>query len=102
MKAYMIIEIAVTDPALYARYMEQAPGVVQQYGGRYLVRGGEVKPLTGGWAPERVIVLEFESAEQMRRWNTSPEYQALAPLRIQSTVTRAIALEGCAEDGTPG
>ena len=37
-----------------------------------------------------------EYMEQMVRWNASSEYQALGPLRVQSTRTRAIAVEGYA------
>lgn len=90
----MIIEIEVTNRDTYAKYMEKVPATVRKYGGRYIVRGGAVTPLAGDWHPERIIVLEFPSAEQMRRWNLSPEYLELASLRVRSTKTRAIAVEG--------
>jgi len=94
MPVYMIVEIEVKDPGTYAEYMEKVPATVIEYGRRYLVRGGAPTPLTGGWKPERMIILEFPTAEQMRRWNLSPEYLALAPPRERSTSTRAIALDG--------
>jgi uncharacterized protein (DUF1330 family) len=97
MAVYMLIEIAVENPDLYAEYMDRVPATVVKYGGRYLVRGGQITPLTGDWNPERVILIEFPSDEAMYRWNFSPEYQALAPLRQGSTKTRAIALQGYAE-----
>jgi uncharacterized protein (DUF1330 family) len=78
--------------------MEKVPATVRKYGGRYVVRGGAVTPLTGDWRPERIIVLEFPSAEQMQRWNLSPEYLGLAPLRVRSTKTRAIAVEGYSDE----
>jgi len=92
--AYLVIDITVHDPETYAEYMRQIPPTVARYGGRYLVRGGPVASLTGNWNPERVIIIEFPSAERLREWNQSPEYQALAPLRMRSTTTRAIALQG--------
>ena len=94
-RAYMLVEIEVLDPVAYAEYVERVPATVARYGGRYVVRGGAPVPLTGDWRPERIILLEFPSAERMAEWNASPEYQALAPIRIRSTRTRAIALEGC-------
>lgn len=94
MPVYMIIEITVEDAQTYAEYVERVPATVEKYGGRYVVRGGAVTPLTGDWSPERIIILEFPTAEQMRRRNSSPEYLELAPLRMSSTKTRAIALEG--------
>jgi uncharacterized protein (DUF1330 family) len=96
MAVYMVIEVQVLDPALYAEYTARVPAVVAQYGGRYLVRGGDVVPLTGDWRPDRIVILEFAAMEQMTAWNFSPEYLALAPLRARSVTTRAIALHGVA------
>ena len=62
MPVYMIIEIEVKDPGTCAQYMEKVPATVIQYGGRYLVRGGAPTPLTGGWKPERIIILEFSTS----------------------------------------
>jgi uncharacterized protein (DUF1330 family) len=96
MPVYMVIEVQVLDAELYAEYAARVPAVVARYGGRYLVRGGEVIALTGDWRPERMIVLEFPSMERMTEWNFSPDYLELAPLRARSTRTRAVALHGCA------
>lgn len=96
---YMIIEIEVVDRDAYADYMARIPEVVAKYGGRYLVRSEAVVPLTGNWQPERLIVLEFPSLDAMTRWSFSPEYLELAPIRLRSTRTRAIAVEGCGSRG---
>lgn len=97
MAVYMILEIEVLDADTYAAYVEQAPATVKQYGGRYLVRGGRVTPLTGGWDPQRIVVIEFPSMEQFHSWLTSPEYSAIALLRERSTKGKAIVVEGYAE-----
>jgi len=97
MPVYMVVEIAVLNADLYAKYVENVAAVVTKYGGRYLVRGGAVTSLAGGWNPERIIIVEFPSPEGVRRWLSSPEYQELAPLRESSTLTRAILLEGYGE-----
>jgi uncharacterized protein (DUF1330 family) len=96
MTVYVIIEVEVKDPDLYAEYVDQVPAVIARYGGRYLVRGGKVTPLSPAWQPERLIVIEFDRAEQMRRCFSSAEYAALAPLREGSTVSRAVIVEGLA------
>jgi uncharacterized protein (DUF1330 family) len=96
MPVYMVIEVTVRDREVYAEYMRRVPATVEQYGGRYVVRGGRVVALTGDWNPERVVILEFPTAQHMERWNASPEYAAVAPLRARSATTRAIALEGYA------
>lgn len=94
MPVYVIIDIAVTDQGLYEEYVGRVPAVVEQYGGRYLVRGGEVVALAGDWHPERIVVLEFESSEQAQEYLTSPEYLALGPLREKCTASRAIIVQG--------
>jgi uncharacterized protein (DUF1330 family) len=94
MPVYMIVDIQILDPAQYAQYVAQAYEIVVRHGGRYLVRGGKVTPLSGNWCPERVIVIAFDSMEQMRTWLASPEYRAIAPLREQSTISRSIVAPG--------
>jgi uncharacterized protein (DUF1330 family) len=93
MPVFMVVEVTdVVDPEMYAEYQRRVPATVEKYGGRYVVRGGDVVPLTGNWKPARMIVLEFPSMERMTAWNFSDDYLELAPLCIRSTKTRAIAL----------
>jgi uncharacterized protein (DUF1330 family) len=98
MPVYLIIDIGVMDQGLYEEYVAQVPAVVEQYGGRYLVRGGEVVALAGGWRPERIVVLEFESIDQAQDYLTSPENLALASLQEKSITIRAIIVQGYGYD----
>ena len=59
MAAYVIGEIEVTDPTTYAQYGRQVLATIEKFGGRFVVRGGTVEPLEGGWSPKRLVVLEF-------------------------------------------
>ena len=93
MSAYVIIEIKVLDPTIYDEYINKVPSTVKKYDGHYLARGGQIIPLSGDWHPERIILLEFDSFEQVQKWLTSPEYAEIAPLRMQSTIGRAIVIE---------
>ncbi len=94
MPVYMVLEIVVKDPSMYARYVKQAPAVIESYGGRYLARGGHITSLEGGWRPERIVILEFPSIERLEAWNRSPEYRKLAQLRAEATDSRAFVVEG--------
>jgi uncharacterized protein (DUF1330 family) len=91
---YLVVDIEVMDAEMYERYIERIPEVVHHYGGRYVVRGGTVTPLAGGWSPDRMIIVEFASDGDLYAFVTSDEYNALAPLRENSTRTRSIALHG--------
>ena len=95
MSVYVVIEIKILDRDIYAHYIERVPLIVKKYGGRYLARGEQITVLSGDWHPERIILLEFDSLEKVRTWLVSPEYTEIAPLRTQSTVSKAIIVEGC-------
>jgi uncharacterized protein (DUF1330 family) len=94
MAAYVIGEIEVTDPVLYEEYRKQVPAVVAKYGGRFIVRGGRVEPLEGGWSPKRFVALEFPSMEQALKWYRSEEYAPLIRLRQKASRGKLIIVEG--------
>ncbi len=94
MTAYIILDIEVTDPVRYAEYKDLPRPTVAQYGGKYIVRGGKAENLEGDWSPARIVVLQFDSVEQARKWLDSPEYQPALELRHQTSVTRSIIVEG--------
>ena len=94
MAAYFIVEVEVTDPAVFKEYGAQVPATVEKYGGRYIVRGGKVETLEGDWQPKRVVVLEFPSVEQAKRWYGSPEYKPLLALRLKSSTAKIVLVEG--------
>jgi uncharacterized protein (DUF1330 family) len=94
MTAYVIGEIEVTDPALYEEYRKQVLPVVTKYGGKFIVRGGKVEPLEGGWAPKRLVALEFPSMAQAQKWYRSPEYAPLIALRQKASRGRLLIVEG--------
>ena len=94
MTAYVIGEIEVTDPALYEDYRRQVLPVVTKYGGKFIVRGGRVEPLEGGWSPKRFVALEFPSLEQAQKWYRSAEYAPLIAMRQKASRGKLILVEG--------
>ncbi len=95
MTLYMIIEIEIKDQELYSEYVHKVYDIITQYGGKYLVRGGEITPISNNWNPERIIIVEFHNKDQMQKCFQSPEYLEIAPLREKSTISKAITVEGC-------
>jgi uncharacterized protein (DUF1330 family) len=94
MAAYVIGEIEVTDQGTYDEYRKQVPATVSKYGGHFIVRGGKVEALEGGWAPKRVVALEFPSMEQAQKWYRSSEYAPLIKLRQRASRGKLILVEG--------
>lgn len=94
MPAYVIAQVEVTNPDVFAQYGAQIPATIEQYGGRYLVRGGQTEAIEGNWAPGRLVVLEFPSMDQLKKWYYSAEYKPLIALRQQSANTHLSFVEG--------
>jgi uncharacterized protein (DUF1330 family) len=94
MSAYVIVDIAITDPEGYGRYKAMAAETVGRYGGRYLARGGRTEILEGDWKPGRVVILEFDSIARARQWLESPEYRDARRLRQQTARTNMVVVEG--------
>lgn len=97
MKAYLVADIEVLDAAVYAEYVKAAQPIVERYGGRYLVRGGRTLPLAGNWNPERLLVIEFGSLDRLRSCFDCEAYRRIAPLRLASTRSRSVIVEGVPE-----
>ena len=95
MPAYLIARVEVTDMARYREYMKVTPGVITKYGGKFVVRGGEVVTLEGESEARRIVILEFPSMEQARAFFDSPEYAAAKALRVGAAIGQFIAVEGC-------
>lgn len=94
MAAYVIGEIEVTDPAGYDDYRKQVLATVEKHGGRFIVRGGKVEALEGGWSPKRLVVLEFPDMHKLLGWYRSAEYAPLIKLRQKASRGKLVAVEG--------
>ncbi|MCA1850415.1 MAG: DUF1330 domain-containing protein [Acidobacteria bacterium] len=94
MSAYVVVEIEVLDQDGYETYKQLAPPAIAVYGGRYLVRGGNVETLEGTWSPKRFVILEFPSVAQAKAWWDSGEYKQAKALRQATARTEMIVVEG--------
>ena len=94
MSAYVIVEVNVTDPQLFQEYAKDVPATIAAYGGKYLVRGGTMERKEGDWAPKRIVVLEFPSMDQVRKWYHSAEYAPLLAMRLNAATSNLILVEG--------
>jgi uncharacterized protein (DUF1330 family) len=94
MSAYVLVDVEVTDAEQYDRYRPLAAASVEQYGGRYIVRGGASEVLEGDRVPHRLVVLEFPDADAARRWYHSPEYAEAKATRAGAAVGSFVIVEG--------
>ena len=94
MAAYMLANLEVHDPATFESYRDKVPAVIADFGGRYLVRGGETRTLEGELPAPRLVIIEFADRQAAERFYFSDEYQAILPLRLKSAKGTAVIVDG--------
>jgi uncharacterized protein (DUF1330 family) len=94
MPAYIVTQVDVEDPVRFEDYKPMVPASLEAYGGRYLVRGGEVENLEGTWAPKRLVLVEFPSVAKAKAWWNSNEYADAKAIRQAAAKTEMIVVEG--------
>lgn len=94
MAAYIIARINVTDWDQYKKYIAATPGVIEQFGGRFIARGGETVTLEGPEETHRVVLLEFPSMEKAKEFYHSQEYQEVLKLREGAATASLVAIDG--------
>ena len=94
MLGYMVGNITVTDPDLFAEYGKRVPETVAQFGGTYVVRGGAAEKIEGNYDPVRIVILQFESVEKAREWYDSDVYAPLKEMRMKASNGDLYFVEG--------
>ncbi len=59
----------------------------QPFGGRFVVRGGQVEVVEGAWTTSRLVDIEFPSLDHARDWYHSGAYQAIIQMRFEAAKT---------------
>jgi uncharacterized protein (DUF1330 family) len=94
MKAYVIVDVTITDPVRYEAYKTLTPASLEPFEGRFLVRGGATETWEGDWQPGRVVILEFPSLAKAKAWWSGEGYAPAKAIRQAASITRMIAVEG--------
>jgi uncharacterized protein (DUF1330 family) len=92
MVAYVIGEAEVIRPDAMKGYGPMVVASVEKYGGKYLARGSRPQVLEGGPA-HNILIIEFDTADAVRRWYNSPEYQAAKGMRQGNSHLRLLLVE---------
>ncbi|TWB90073.1 uncharacterized protein (DUF1330 family) [Bradyrhizobium macuxiense] len=94
MAAYVISEVEMRDAAAFEAYRALAAKTIEQYGGRYIVRGGAAEVVEGGPAPNAIVIVEFPTMARLREWYASPEYAEALKHRATALERRLLFVDG--------
>lgn len=92
-KGYWIAHVDVSNPEGYKAYVAANAEPLGKYGGRFLVRGGNLEAPEGR-SRARNVVLEFPSYEAALACYKSPEYQRAVALRTPHSTADILVIEG--------
>lgn len=84
MPAYLIVSAVISnrDAFMASGYPGAAAALLEQHGGRYLMRGPGAELLEGSFGDgASVVISEWPDKEAARRFWNSPEYQETKKLR---------------------
>jgi uncharacterized protein (DUF1330 family) len=95
MKAYIIVDVTITNPAVFEDYKKLTPATLIPFEGKFIVRGGgDLETLEGEWNSERIVVIEFPSKQKAKDWWSSEQYAPAKALRQTAAKAKMILVEG--------
>ena len=83
----------VTMGPAVVEYLQRIDATLAPFGGRFIVHGGEVEVLEGGW-PGHLIIIEFPDRGRARAWYNSDAYQEIVALRTGNSASDVIMVDG--------
>lgn len=96
MSVYLVAQARVTDQAKLDEYLAKVaatlPAEVK------ILSIDETAEIVEGEVGPRTVIIEFPSRESFRAWYDSPAYQAILPLRTESTDGSLIVADGFSPD----
>ena len=91
---YFVAENELTDPDGYRKeYLPLAQAAIKAHGGRYLA-AGDAKSYAGEPPKGRVVILVWDSVEQLEGWFNSPEYRKARAIGEKYAKYRNYAIPG--------
>jgi uncharacterized protein (DUF1330 family) len=94
MPAYVVADVNVHDPENFEEYKKTVGPTIEEFGGKFLIRGGKLETLEGNWTPARLVVLEFPSMEKAKAWWNSPSYAGPKAIRLACAESTLLLAEG--------
>ena len=91
-KAFAVGAHRMRDAEAFKPYIARVPDVIAPYGCRYIARGGAVTPLCGAFTPDRLVLMEFPSADDVLAFYFSDAYAPLLRIRLTATEPRFVVM----------
>ena len=94
MPVYVVAQGRIENREMLGEYVSKVIPSIQSGGGRILGFDESPEVVEGEVEYPRTVILEFPTREAFRAWYDSAEYQAILPLRLESTPGTLIVVDG--------
>lgn len=84
MSVYVIGQIIIKNSQKWEEYKAQVPQTLESFNASVVLRGKAVESLDGDDAYTDIVVLEFDTLAQAKKWYSSTAYQKLIALRKEA------------------
>ncbi|MGD9554215.1 MAG: DUF1330 domain-containing protein [Arcobacteraceae bacterium] len=84
MSVYVIGQITIKNSQKWEEYKAQVPQTLESFNASVVLRGNAVESLDGNDAYTDIVVLEFDTLAEAKKWYSSSRYQTLIPLRKEA------------------
>src|SRR5664280_2931509 len=89
-QAFAIGAHRMRDAEAFKPYTARVADVIKDFGCRSIARGGAVTPLAGTFVPDRAVLMEFPSADDVAAFYFSAAYAPLLRIRLSATEPRFV------------
>ena len=95
MKAYLVLDLSVSDFGGFKKYIAEIPAYIAKHSGKYIVQGVQPTIIEGDWKPERMVIIEFPERARAEAFLSDPEIQDLFKTRHATTTSKLVLVDGC-------
>lgn len=91
---YFLAHIRIHDTEEYQQYLDETDGVFARFNGTYLAVDQNPDVMEGCWEGGRMVLIQFPSEADLRRWYDSPEYQGILKHRLKAADCDSLLIHG--------
>jgi len=93
-KGYLLGQITISDKSQYKLYDSDIGKVIEEFGGKYLVKGGLRMVKEGNPCFKRDVLVEFKDIETARRFFSSQRFKEISKFRKAGSTGFLLLLNG--------
>ena len=93
-KGYLLGQISISDKSQYKLYDSKIGSVIEEFGGKYLVKGGLRIVKEGNPFFKRDVLVEFKDIETAQRFFSSQQFKKISKFRKAGSTGFLLLLNG--------